>query len=93
MKNEKVTKKVVIELNGVDASQVSEMFYHFHNAFAGSIDYKDDRIIVWKDNESVDLTKSKEIGLTVYLNECEKPTSVKSKLYSVLNRIGNIISN
>lgn len=37
MKNENVTKKVVIELNGVDASQVSEMFYHFHNAFVGSI--------------------------------------------------------
>lgn len=37
MKNEKVTKKVVIELNGVDTSQACELFYHFHNAFAGSI--------------------------------------------------------
>lgn len=91
MKNGK--KKVTIELVGVDASQACEIFYNMHNAFRGTIDYKENKIIIWKTDESADLTKSEGIGLSAYLDECEKPTTVRSKLYSILDRIGGIISN
>ena len=89
MKNGK--KKVTIELVGVDADRACEIFYNMHNAFRGMVDYKENKIVIWKTDESNDLTKSEGIGLSVFLDECEKPKTVKSTLYSVLGRIGSII--
>lgn len=92
-KEMKEMKKVTIELNGIDADKVSEMFYNFHNNFKGSVDYQNDKIVIWKTDPSADLTKSKEIGLSIFLNECKRPEIVTYQLEEVLRRIIHILKS
>lgn len=87
----KETKKVTIELTGVDADKACELFYNFHNSFKGSFDYRHDKIIIWKSDGSSDLTKSKEIGLSVFLDKCKRPEIVVYQLEEVLMRLISIL--